>query len=243
MFKVKKDHIVHIYTIAYNEERLIQFFIDHYRKRFPNCPITVYDNMSDDRTVEICKENNCEVITYDTGGKLSDATYLEIKNNCWKNNQDFKWALVCDVDELLDINIDQLLHGQFNGVTGFRGEGYNMVTMFDDQKLEDIDHGFRAEAYDKLYLFDTENFSEINYFPGCHNCSPVGYVKVSDYRPKTYHYKFLSEDYMVDRYRLFNSRMSDDNIKYGWGKHYNTPEDEIRINFRNARNGAIKVKD
>ena len=69
-----------IYTVAYNEELMLPFFIKHYRTLFPECHIVVYDNQSTDRTVEIAKESNCEVIQYDTDNKISDRKYLEIKN-------------------------------------------------------------------------------------------------------------------------------------------------------------------
>ena len=70
--------MITIYTITYNEEKLIKFFINHYRERFPNCEINIFDNYSTDRTTEIAKELNCNVIFYDTNDKLSDSEYLKI---------------------------------------------------------------------------------------------------------------------------------------------------------------------
>lgn len=245
MFKITKENLVHVFTIAYNEEKMIQFFIDHYRTRFPNCLITVYDNQSTDSTVQICEANNCKVISYDTNNKLSDSTYLQIKNNCWKTNYDFKWALICDVDELLDITQQDLIELDDRGVTLVKGYGYNMVNIHDHEvELEQIDHGFRAEAYDKIYLINTEQIDEINYYAGCHNSNPAGKImyNLNDKKFNLYHYKFLSEDYMVERYKLFESRISDENKLYGWGVHYQTPEEQIRINFKNAKEISEKVK-
>jgi hypothetical protein len=85
--KAIKYKMITIYTIAYNEEIFIQFMIDHYRSRFPNCHIVVYDNESTDNTVAIAKANNCEVITYCTNNQIQDRKYLEIKNNCWKKSK------------------------------------------------------------------------------------------------------------------------------------------------------------
>jgi glycosyltransferase involved in cell wall biosynthesis len=48
--------MVTIYTITYNEELMIEFFINHYRKKFPGCEIVVFDNYSTDKTVEIAKK-------------------------------------------------------------------------------------------------------------------------------------------------------------------------------------------
>ena len=41
------------FTICYNEEIILQKFINHYRTRFPNCEITIYDNMSTDNSRQI----------------------------------------------------------------------------------------------------------------------------------------------------------------------------------------------
>lgn len=99
--------MIHIFTIAYNEALMLPHFIAHYRAMFPDCAITVYDNMSSDATVDIALSENCEVVPYDTGGKLSDAKYLEIKNHCWKQAKS-DWVLVCDADELCFITQSHL---------------------------------------------------------------------------------------------------------------------------------------
>src|SRR3990167_11265325 len=99
--------MITVYTITYNESLLIQFMIDHYRSRFPDCRIVVYDNISTDDTVKIALANGCEVIPYDTNGQIQDSHYIQIKNNCWKDAKT-DWVLICDMDELLDINTAQL---------------------------------------------------------------------------------------------------------------------------------------
>ena len=45
--------MIEIFTICYNEEIILQKFINHYRTRFPNCEITIYDNMSTDNSRQI----------------------------------------------------------------------------------------------------------------------------------------------------------------------------------------------
>ena len=45
--------MITIYTFTYNEELLIKFMIDHYKLRFPNCKIIVYDNESTDNTKKL----------------------------------------------------------------------------------------------------------------------------------------------------------------------------------------------
>ena len=113
--------MITIYTITYNEGLLIQFMIDHYRERFPGCRIVVYDNISTDDTVKIALANGCEVIPYDTGGQLQDSRYIQIKNNCWKDAKT-DWVLVCDLDELLDIDEAELRREESLGTTMVRCE-------------------------------------------------------------------------------------------------------------------------
>lgn len=78
--------MITVYTIAYNEERMLPFFIKWYRDRFPDCRIVLYDNQSTDNTVKICEDNNIEVITYFTNGEMRDSALRDIKNNCWKES-------------------------------------------------------------------------------------------------------------------------------------------------------------
>jgi glycosyltransferase involved in cell wall biosynthesis len=44
-----------VFTITYNEELMLPYFVNHYRSRFTNCKIVVYDNESIDKTVDIAE--------------------------------------------------------------------------------------------------------------------------------------------------------------------------------------------
>ena len=132
--------------------------IKWYRERFPNCLIIVYDNESTDRSVQIALENNCKVISYSTNNQLSDSKYLEIKNNCWKTATT-DWVLVCDLDELLDINENILNTTDYNIIGG---KGYEMCGNIND-KIEDINQGVYTSGYSKLLCFNSKVVREINY--------------------------------------------------------------------------------
>ena len=225
-----------IYVITFNEEYVLPFFIKWYRDRFPNCKIVVYDNYSTDNTVKIALENNCEVIPYDTNNQLSDSKYLEIKNNCWKNAET-DWVLIADCDELLDIKLEDLN----TNCTLFKAKGYNMCNVEELSNVLDIKHGIEAEQYDKVLCFNKRYIKEINYSPGCHNCSPVGDVLYSYKTPKLLHMKFINEDYMVDRYKMFKNRMSEENIKKGWGVQYTNTEEIIRRDYKNHLNASKNI--
>lgn len=234
---------VTIYTVAYNEELMLPFFINHYRKQFPNCHIVVYDNQSTDRTVEIARESNCEIIQYDTNNTISDSKYLEIKNNCWKSSTT-DWNFVCDVDELCQINIENLIHESNVGTSIIRFVGYDMVNTSEDPSnitIEGLCNGVRNWYYDKSVAFNKSKISEINFEPGCHTSFPSGDIQYSENHYNLFHYKFIGEDYVISRYKLFSSRLSTENLHAGWGSHYKQAEENLRSTFKTAKENSIKL--
>lgn len=229
-----------IYTIAYNEEVFLKFFIDHYRSRFPNCKIVVYDNMSTDNTVKIAKDNNCEVIQYNTNNQIQDSKYLEIKNNCWKSATT-DWVAVCDVDELVFINAEELSKEDSYGATIINFEGYNMVNLEENFDFQNIKYGERSQGFDKRYLFNRRHLKEINYSSGCHYANPVGAIKYSSKQYLAGHFKCLNVEYVVSRHKMFGARLSDENKRYGWGHQYLFDEQKTRDSVLKIKQNAKKV--
>jgi len=225
-----------VFTLTYNEELFLPHFIAHYRRLFPSCKIVVYDNESTDNTVQMAIEAGCEVISYTTGNKLSDAAYLEIKNNCWKN--EYGWVIVCDVDELCEVNMPQILREARTGHTILKFQGYNMVNLQDNFDIATINVGVRAESYDKMYCFNALLVKDISYGPGCHHAAPRGTVKYSEKEYICRHYKYINPDYMVQRHATYAARLSEGNLKHGYGGHYQYPEAQIRTEFEQARSQA-----
>lgn len=232
--------MITIYTITYNEELLIQFMIDHYRTRFPNCPIIVHDNISTDNTVEIALRNGCTVIPFDTGNQFQDRQNMNIKNSCWFDATT-DWVLMCDLDELLDINQAELKKEEILGTTIIKSEGYDMVELGDKWDIPGMKYGTRSEGYDKDYLFNKKFISEINYGIGCHDSNPIGQVLYSKKAYKAYHYCYLSESYILKKRKRNGKRLSPENIKNGWGTVLLDPE-ETRAEFKDIKENAIKVR-
>lgn len=226
-----------VFTITYNEELMLPYFIKHYRERFPNCKIVVYDNESTDNTVEIALQNGCHVKPYSTNNQLNDLTYLAIKNNCWKD--EIGWVIVADCDEFIDMNYNQLFMHSSSIISV---EAYNMVNHNNDFNIDKIDHGIRSISYDKAYCFNASKIKEINYNPGCHTCNPVGDVTYSSKHHKVYHYKYVNVEYMIERHAMFAKRLSKENIERGYGGHYLYPEEKIRAEFNAAQLESKIVK-
>lgn len=219
--------MITIYTIAWNEEFMLPYFIYHYRQRFPECTIIVYDNQSTDRTKEIAERAGCEVRTLYTGNTLSDRAYLDIKNNAWKEALT-DWVLIADVDEHLNIFESDILYEQSLGFTYIRAKGFNMVNLQHHMLPPmDLTHGIRAESYDKIYCFNKTKVKEINYGYGCHRASPVGELMPSSFVYTCRHYKYLQLEYMIGRHKQFSKRMSEHNRKHGLGVHYLYSPQEI----------------
>ena len=230
---------VHVYTITYNEAFMLPYFIKHYRSMFPGCEITVYDNESTDDTPIIAMQSKCNVITYRTGDKLDDVRYLQIKNNCWKKHKG--WVIVADCDEFCDINEGSLMRQEGFGYSIISFEGYNIVNLKDDMDFDSIHTGVRSTSYDKMYCFNTNYVIATNYEPGCHTAKPNGILTKSRDKYRCRHYKYLNPQYMLDRHRSFASRLSEVNIKYGYGGHYLYTEQQIRDEWKEVRSKAIKL--
>jgi hypothetical protein len=216
---------------------MLPYFVAHYRKRFPNCKIVVYDNESIDKTVEIAESLGCQILTYKTDNRLNDLVYLEIKNNCWKN--ELNWVIIADCDELVDISENDLINEK---ATIIMFEAYNMVNLRNDLNIEGITNGVRAESYDKAYCFNASKIDEIGYGAGCHWFEPKGLVEYSENIYKAYHYKYINIDYMINRHAIFASRLSDENIRRGYGAHYMYGEQQIIEEFETARKQSIKIR-
>jgi hypothetical protein len=232
--------MITIFTLCYNEQVMLPHFVSHYRSMFENPHIVIYDNVSTDSSVSIAKELGCEVRTFITGNTLSDRTYLQIKNACWKQAQT-KWVLVCDMDEFCFVTDYDLSQEERDHVSIIKFKAYNMVNDKDDFNIPEIKKGVRSLSYDKLYCFDRTKIQEINYAYGSHKANPTGQVKYSRTDYNCRHYKYLNLPYMINRHAIFAKRLSDHNRKLGLGGHYLYTAEEITKEFNEARLKAVVI--
>ena len=229
-----------VYTIAFNEEIILPYMIKWYRQRFPECRIVVYDNYSEDNTEKIALDNDCKVVKFGKKGELSNSAFLHVKNNCWKT-ANTNWVLVCDVDEMLDITEEDLKKEERKGVSIIKSKGWDVVNMKDDFNIDSMDCGCNSPGYSKNYLFDRSKINEINYDPGCHTAKPYGFVKYSDKEYNLFHKRYVNTDFLIQRYKQYNKRRSEEDIKYGWAAHYAAKESEIRKEIEEKRKHCQKI--
>src|SRR5579862_5474085 len=143
-----------VYTVAYNEAKLLPFFLDYYSRIAAK--IVIWDNYSSDATCDIAaqfKRVEIEIEKFDSGNEFREDLNRKIKNSCWKKDA-ADWAIVCDVDEFIyapDIKEFLARHRDFDV---FRPVGYNMVSrQFPASNLrlitEQVTHGIRDDNYSK----------------------------------------------------------------------------------------------
>lgn len=212
------ENLIEIHVITFNEEKIILDFINFYRNNIPNVKIIAHDNESTDNTINILKENNCEVISFSTGGKMDESTLMDIRNNCWKNST-AKWIIIVDSDEFVQITPEDLTD-DFNII---KCTGYEMFSEEGD-KLEDLLYGVESVGYSKPALFKRENFEEINYAPGNHSCSPQPKegkeIKWCQKQINLYHTKWRSWENGINKAHEIAPRVSEQSKLHGWNFHY-----------------------
>ena len=91
--KAGSEPLVSVYLMCYNEEKIIGFTVNYYKRQFPACKITICDNESSDKSVEIAKSLGCDIHTYSTDGAFSETALTNIRNTIWKKTTT-KWVIV-----------------------------------------------------------------------------------------------------------------------------------------------------
>ena len=239
------NNTVYIYTCCYNESVMLPLMVNHYKKIFTSCEITIYDNNSTDNTAEVAKSLGCKVIKFDTTNETNNVKMLEIKNNCWKEKKN-SWVIVCDVDEFLCITQNILDDEYKNGVTILRSTGYNIIgdSKFEDLhdiNVETLSKGIYDYMYNKNICFYSGAITEMNYTIGGHEIRPVGTIKYSDKQYLLKHISWPGLQYRLKRNTILFDR-SHANRGKGWGVQYKANNSEIETEYNNNLATAKDIK-
>lgn len=239
--------MITIYVLTYNEELILPYFIKHYRARFHDCDIKIFDNFSTDDTIKIGEENNCDIIQHDSNNKIDERIYLSIKNECWKTSKT-DWNIICDADEFLDIDERDINYETiYNDSNIIKSTAYHMINLEEnDLDIDKICYGVRATDYDKCLIFNKKYIKEINYSPGCHNCFPVAHnnkdIKFNKKIYNLYHMTYLDKKTYYNKCKRNKERLSGMNLKKRWGYHYLMNEKEVEQLFEKNKKIAQKVR-
>lgn len=226
---------IEAHLIAWNESEIIGMVISHYKKFCDH--VTIWDNYSTDSTQLIAESMGCDVKKFGKKGELSDQAYLDVKNNCWRGS-DADFVVVCDADEILFADpvkndIKSMLLGTEYAI--HKPFGWNVYSdSMPHHDLLEITNGYPFANYSKCVLFNPSAVSEIGFKPGAHACEPVykkytmeGILEHNDIF--LLHYKNIGGvDRLLKRNQEYRNRMSYQNKKMGWGKHYYDSEATVR---------------
>lgn len=195
--------LITIYILCFNEERVIEFTINAYRRLFPNCKVIIYDNESTDSSVQKAKALNCEVRSFSTGGKLDEPKMTEMRNTVWKDATT-PWIITCDMDEIVAANQSDLIEEDKRGTTILKTSGYEMYGKSEKDdlsniKINAITSGEKSAGYSKTLCFRRDKIENINFSVGAHESKPVAKVgcevKFSEKVYILFHFKKLGKSY------------------------------------------------
>ena len=225
---------VWVYTSTMNGERLLPFFVWHYKfaQQF-----VVYDYNSTDRTREIA--GMCSKIILRDVPELSTAeehmaftSYF--RNQAWKEARGkADYIIMADLDEFLVFNasggIPALLAMDEGRSAIFKTIAYDMVNLDTNVTLErplteQVKWGYRANPvfYDKVLMFST-TLEDISYSPGAHFVHPRG-ANISVYSSLlllNLHQKMaFGEDYAKENVKKLREFFKMNKFPGGWGGQY-----------------------
>lgn len=235
---------VDVFTMGYNEEKILPHFINHYKQFCRN--ITFYNNCCTDNSIDICKANGVTVI--DTGlDEINDIEFLKIKQNSYINS-DADFVIVVDTDEIVYhpdlLKLLELYKTQ--GVTLPKVRGYTMATdkgyPSEGLLVESIKTGIVARQYAKRCIFSPK--LSIRWSTGQHaivNCQ--GLLKESEQEDiSILHYKFVDRAEIHQKKISYAKRMSQFNKKNSLGTYYyDYDKNETENWFQDHVNRAIIV--
>jgi hypothetical protein len=233
--------IIHLYTITYNEEKILPFFFKHYEKFVDR--FFFYDNESTDGTLKILKtRKDVTVRTFKTNRKQNTLILTKLRNSIWKNSiGKCDYVIVCDADEFLyHKNLKNFLGTTKNkNVTIYKPYGFEMFSeTFPHENLEIIKQiklGIEAPLMSKCVIFNPNMIIKTNYSHGSHSCMPEGYVKICRNKGlKLLHYKQLCLEYFLRKKNIAKKRVPKKIFKMGLSTHYFKDDSVIISGFNNS---------
>lgn len=233
-----------LFFINWNDSFYLPFIKKHYGQFCQR--IVMFDNHSTDNSRNIAIELGFEVRLFGMKGVLDDQHYLDVKNNCWKEERgNADYVIVCDADEFLVIDD---LQGNIPVV-----HGYNMISdRLPVESIFEINTGTPSENYSKQIIFKPEAVQEINFVHGCHKNHLIGIRSLGNGHCRLIHYRQIGGLIrMLERHALYRPRLSPFNKKHNMGIHYGKPEwtkemidshnEQKRLEWEELKSKAIEL--
>jgi len=240
---------IHLYAIAWNEERMLPFFFRHY-DRFVDRYV-IYDDDSVDATPALLRAHpRVELRALER--PVPDSFLLSAKtihDSCWKESRgDADWVIIADIDEHLyhpDL-AGYLTACKRSGVTAMPALGYQMISDAfpqGEQRLDEmVRNGEPSAIMSKMLIFDPNRLTETNFAVGRHSAQPRGRVRYpKEDRLLNLHFKGLGLDHVIARYRCLASKRGTRDRANKWGYHYDLPAGKVAETFNARMDRAFDV--
>jgi len=231
---------VDLYTITWNERRILPFFLQHYEPWVDR--FVVFDDQSDDGTPQaLAAHPKVELRPMPPKGGSFVLMVRELWDNCWKESRGrADWVVVTNVDEFFHHpeGAGRYLERMTSqGVTIIHPRGYEMVgerfPPAGTSIVEMLPKGAPMFGQDKRQIFSPSGITEINFAPGRHDCKPSGNIA----EPRTaesmlLHYKYVDPHaYLIPRQKLLGQRLLETDRRRGFGQQYFLSAEQILSSF------------
>lgn len=240
--------IIHIYSLCWNEERMLPYYFRNYDAIADR--YFIFDDASTDASLDIlAKHPKVEIHRFDKQPDSFVGSAHVFNNNIWKKSRNMAdWVIICNMDEQLyhpDL-LGYLKQCRDEGITVIPAEGYQMISDSfpdSDQRLCDlITRGMRYKKMNKFCIFNPDAIEEINYKHGRHYANPVGRVVYPQKRElKLLHYKYLGLDYLITRFAELSSGLRRIDLEKGWGSRYLSERKKIEESFRDVWTASFEL--
>ena len=197
---------VHVYSIMWNEEFMLPYFLEHYSKYADR--IFIVNDHSTDKTAEIAKAHpKVTLIDYEYNGLVEKEFNETFAKLVKKYPSD--WAICVDGDEF--IKGLETLQAEPSGV--LKTVGYMMIGK--TGKLEDC-KPIRMATFDKPVVFDPS--LDVKFGDGRHSVN----LPARDSKLELLHYKYPSREYYLKRNlaaypRIMDAKTADYRLERGLG--------------------------
>ena len=211
--------IIHVYSIMWNEEYMLPYFLRHYENFCDK--IFIIDDHSTDKTVEIAKNHpKVQLLQFGYSRGLNEDDFSRCFEQSYKkfSRGVADWVICVDADELIynpDI-LGALEKARAEGKRALKTTGYTMMAKTlpsgSGQIYDECRQGLRARGYDKEVVFDPS--LDVKFSDGRHSITVGGGIKPTKAKLALLHFRYLSRDYLVERTKTIFARMDmSDEIK------------------------------
>jgi hypothetical protein len=200
----------------------------------------LHDNHSTDDTVKKARDRGCSVEKFGLPGVYEEKTLIELKNTCYLGGIS-DYVIVCDIDEFLDLNDDDLITSTPTLVQSWCWQMFNPKKV----DIDKIKYGSRDWYYDKTLCFKRSEIAEINYQPGAHFCNPKltsEKIRTIKIRRNMFHYRWLSFDHVVERYSRNSKRLGPSNYEKISQWHWDADEKSLQKQYRHVGKTSVRIQ-